>query len=109
MLVALLLGALLVTGVGFLLASVSKDMIAVVGWGILALVVLSLPAFGVMFPGTIADWVKAIPSYYLVDAVHRATSFNAGWGEVWLSLLVLLASATAILTLGTVVLRRKLR
>jgi len=108
-LVALLLGSLLVTGVGFMMASVAKDMMSVMAWGILAVVVLSIPSFGVLLPGTISNWVQAIPSYYLVDAVHRVVNFEAGWGEVGTNLLILLAFAAAIFWIGVVVLRRKLR
>ena len=108
-LVALLLGSLLVTGIGFLMASVARDMMSVMAWGILAVVVLSIPSFGILLPGTISNWVQAIPSYYLVDAVHRVVNFDAGWSEVGANLLILLAFALAIFAIGVVVLRRKLR
>lgn len=108
-LVALLLGSLLVTGIGFMMATVAKDMMSVMAWGILAVVVLSIPSFGVLLPGTTSNWVQAIPSYYLVDAVHRVVNFEAGWSEVGANLLILLAFAVAIFWIGIVVLRRKLR
>lgn len=106
-LVALLLGALLATGVAFMMASVSRDMMSVMGWGILAIITLSIPAFSILLPGTITDWVKVIPSYYLVDTVHRVANFGASWGDVGLNLLVLLAFALAFLGLGVMALRRK--
>jgi ABC-2 type transport system permease protein len=108
-LTALLLGALLVTGVGFLMSSAAKDMMSVIAWGVLALLVLSIPSFGVMFPGVISDWVKVIPSYYLVDTVYQAVNLDAGWSDVWPNLLMLLAFAAAMLGLGVVFLRRKFR
>lgn len=108
-LLTLLLGALLVTGIGFMMASVGKDMMSVMAWGVLAMVVLAIPAFGVLFPGTVSDWVRVIPSFYLVDTVHRVTNFNVGWGNVWQNLLILLAFAALFLWLGVVVLRRKFR
>ena len=108
-LVALLLGALLSTGIAFMIASVARDMLSVIGWGILAIVSLSIPAFNVLLPGTISDWIKIIPSYYLVDTVHRAANFGVGWGEAGQNLLILLAFALAFLWLGVIVLRRKFR
>jgi len=108
-LVALLLGAALVTGVGFLMASLAKDMMSVMIWGFVALIILIIPSFGVMFPGAITGWVKAIPSYYLVDTVHQAANFGAGWGDVWLNLMVLLGFVLVIVWAGVMVLRRRFR
>ncbi|MBM4458420.1 MAG: ABC transporter permease [Chloroflexi bacterium] len=107
-LTALLLGGLMVTGVGFLLASVGKDMLSVMGWGILAIVLLGVPAFGVMFPGTVTGWAKIIPSHYLADTIHQVANFGAGWEPVWRNLLILLGIDVVLFWLGAFVLRRKL-
>jgi ABC-type multidrug transport system permease subunit len=104
-LTTLLLGAMLVTGVGFLIASLAKGMMSVMAWGTIALIIFIIPAFGIMFPGTISDWVKAIPSYYLADTVHQAANFGAGWGDVWPSLLILLAFNLVIAWGGIMALR----
>ena len=108
-LVALLLGAVLATGVGFLMASLGKDMMSVMAWFIPVLVILIIPSFGVMFPSTITGWVEAIPSYYLVDTVHRAASFGFGWSDVWRNLLILLGFDLVIVWIGIMALRRKFR
>jgi hypothetical protein len=107
-LVTLLLASLLVTGIGFLLASAGKDLMSVMAWGLPAMIVLAVPAFGVMFPGTVSDWVRVIPSFYIVDTVHLSANFGLGWGDVWQNLLILLGFNIAFFGLGTVVLRRKL-
>jgi len=106
---ALLLGAIMVTGIGFLVASGSKQMTTVMAWGMPAIIVLSVPAFGVLVPGTVSDWVKAVPSYYLVDAVYQAANFNTGWSDLWNNLLVLLGFDIAFVWLGIMVLGRKYR
>lgn len=108
-LTTLLLGSLLVTGLAFLLSSVGKDMISVMAWGILALLILAIPSFGVVFPGAVSDWVKVIPSYYMVESVHQAANFGAGWGDLWTNMLILLAFSILFLGLGVVALRRKFR
>jgi len=108
-LTALLLGAVLVTGASFIIAALSKSFMSVLAWGMLILIILFIPAFGIMFPGAVTGWVKVIPSYYLVDTVHRASSFGAGWGDVWYNLGVLLGSGLALGLIGTLALRRRFR
>ena len=107
-LVTLLLASSLVTGIGFLLASAGKDLMSVMAWGLPAMIILAVPAFGVMFPGAVSDWVKVIPSYYLVDTVHLSANFGLGWGDVWQNLLILLGFNIAFIGLGIIALRRKL-
>ncbi len=107
--VALLLGAIMVTGIGFLVASGSKEMTTVMAWGMPALIILGGPAFGVLAPGTVSGWVRAVPSYYLVDAVYQAANFNAGWSDLWNNLLILLGFDIVFVWLGIMVLGRKLR
>jgi ABC-2 type transport system permease protein len=98
------------TGIGFIIASLAKgDMMSVFSWGIPVFIILFIPLFGVIFPGTITGWVKVIPSYYLVDAVHRASNFGAGWGDVGLSLLILFGVDIALTAIGIWALGRKSR
>ena len=108
-LTTLLLGAVLVTGIGFIISSLGKDMMSVMAWGFPALIILFLPTIGVAFPGVVTGWVKVIPSYYLVDTVHRASNFGAGWGDLWPNLLILLAFNLVFVGLGIWSLRRKAR
>ncbi|MBK8905478.1 MAG: ABC transporter permease [Anaerolineaceae bacterium] len=107
--VALLLGSMLVTGIGFVLASVSTDIMSVMAWGVPTILLLSLPAMGLLLPGLTTDWVKVLPTYYLIDTVYQAAVLNAGWAETGSNLLILLAFALVFMGLGIVVLRRKFR
>jgi len=108
-LVALLLGAVLVTEASFIIAALSKSFMSVLGWGMVVLITMFIPAFGIMFPGAVTGWVKAIPSHYLVDTVHRASNFGAGWGDIWYNLLVLLGFNLALALIGIMALRRRFR
>lgn len=108
-LVALLLGSILATAVGFIIGALGKDFMSVLAWGMVIFIILSVPAFGVMFPGAVTGWVKLIPSYYLVDTVHRVASFGAGWGDIWQNLLILLATNLALVWIGILGIRRKTR
>jgi ABC-2 type transport system permease protein len=107
MLVALLLGSVLVTGLGFIVAALARDMMSVMAWSVVGLFPLMIPSFGVMFPGLVTGWVKVIPTYYLVDTVHRVVNFGAGWGDIWLNLLILLGFDLAFVLIGVIALRRK--
>ncbi len=88
----LLLGSLFVTGLAFLIASVARDMMGVMAWGMLLLIVLAIPAFTILFPATASSWVEAIPTFYLVDTLHRAINFDATWAEVARNLVILAGS-----------------
>ena len=106
-LVTLLLGALLVTGVAFMIASVAHDLMSVMAWGILTIIVLSIPAMNVLLPGLISNWIKVIPTYYLSETLFQVINFNAGWAQAGGNLLALLAFSVVLFSLGVVVLRRK--
>lgn len=107
MLVALLLGSVMVTGLAFLVASVARDFMSVIGWGMLVILLLVIPGLSVMLPGLVTGWIRLLPSYYLVDTVHRVINFGAGWAEVGSSLAILAAFSAAFVGLGVVALRRR--
>ncbi len=108
-LAAFLLGAALATAIAFLIASLGKDFMSVMAWGMLAFIILAVPAFGVMFPGAVTGWIKIIPSYYLVDTVHQVSNFGAGWTDMWNNLVILLGIDIVLVLLGVTALRRKTR
>lgn len=108
-LVVLFIGSALATGLAFLISAFAKDFMSVLAWSIPVLVILIVPSLGVMIPGVITGWVKVIPSYYLVDTVHRVANYGSSWGDVWSSLLILLGYTAVIVGAGILVLRRKLQ
>ena len=55
---SLLLGSIMVTGLAFFIASISKDMMSVIAWGTLLMIVLFIPAFTVIFPGPVSGWIN---------------------------------------------------
>jgi ABC-2 type transport system permease protein len=108
-LVSMLVGALLVTGLSFLIAAASRDLMSVMGWGMLAIIVLAIPSFNILLPGLASNWIKIIPSYYLVDIVHRVINFDAGWRQMGPNLLALTVFSAFFFGLGILSIRRKLR
>ena len=106
-LTSMLLGAVMVTGISFLIAFLSKDFMSILGWVLVGLIIMAVPAVGIMMPGTITGWAKVIPSYYLVLPVHQAAHYGSGWGDVWQYLLALVGFDLAFISLGIIALRRK--
>ncbi|HSV86406.1 MAG TPA: ABC transporter permease, partial [Levilinea sp.] len=107
-LVALLLGALLITGSAFLISAVSRDMLTVIAWSIVAMFLMAIPSFNILIPGLTTQWIRALPSYYLIDPIYRIINFGAGWSDVRSHLLLLLAFSIAIYGLGIWAVRRRL-
>ncbi len=108
-LTTLLLGSAMVVGIGFLLASLARDVTVVTGWGLLALIILAIPGFGTTIPGLLSSWTKVIPSYYLTDTINRVVNYRAGWADIGLNLAILAAVTCAIVALGLFSLRRSYR
>ena len=69
---------------------------------------LLMPAMTAMAPG-VSNWAKVIPSYYVVDTLHRAMNFGIGWSGLWSNLLIMTGFAIAFILLGILALRRKIR
>ncbi len=106
-LLTLLIGSIMVVGIGFLLASIARDVTAVTGWGLLILIILAVPGFGTVIPGLISNWAKVIPSYYLIDTVSRVANYSAGWGDIGVNLAVLAGFTALVIWVGMATLRRR--
>jgi len=106
-LTTLLLGSMLVVGIGFLLASLSRDVMAVTGWGMLIFIILLIPGFGNVMPGLLSDWAKVIPSYFLTDTISRVVNYGAGWSDVGINLAILAGLTAVVIFAGMAALRRR--
>jgi ABC-2 type transport system permease protein len=107
LLLALVLGALMVTGVGLLAGSSGRDFMGVMLMALAMMIPLMIPAFGALFPGTAATWIKVLPTYGLVQAIVGVTTRAASWSDLSGDLVMLTAWCLVLLGLGTVVLRRR--
>ena len=58
---ALLLGAVLVTGIGMVSGAYGKDFMGVMFISLAFMIPLMIPAFGALFPGSAAAWIQALP------------------------------------------------
>lgn len=107
MVATLLLGSLMITGFGFLVAAVSKNSMSVMGWGTLLIMVFSLPAIALLLPGMASGWVQLIPSYFFVDALHSILNFGGGWVEIGRQLTILLVTGVVAMLVGAGALERR--
>lgn len=106
-LVTLLLGAVLVTGLGMVAGTFGRDFMETMFVAILFLIPLMVPAFGALFPGSSAWWVKLMPSYGLVQAVQGVTIDGESWSEIAGALALLAGWSTVAFAVGAWVLRRR--
>ena len=108
-LVTLLLGGILIVGLAFIIGSFARDFMGVIVWAMIIMIIMMVPAFSVLFPGSMTGWIKAVPAYYLVDTVHRVTNYNAGWGESWRNLVILAGWDVLFVAVGILALQRRSR
>lgn len=109
LILAVLLGSVLVTGLGLVAGSVGKNYVSIIFWSMVFMIPLMVPAFAFLFPGTAAVWIKALPSYPLAKIMVDVTSYGAGWAEVapYIGLLVLWGAVS--LFAGWKILERKVQ
>lgn len=104
-----LLGSVMVTGFGLLAGSMGKDFMTILFYSMLFIIPLFVPAVAILFPGTVATWIKALPSWPLAQMLVDITSYGAGWAEVAPLFGLLALWSVAVLTVGWVVLSRRVQ
>ncbi len=109
MLTALLLGSLMVTGFAMISGSFGKDFISVLFWSMLFMVPMLIPAFGLLFPGSASFWIRAIPSYGLVEAITGVTAYGEGWAETLPNMGLVAGWTVVAFIVGLTILRRKVQ
>ena len=104
---AVLLGAVMVTGVAMIAGSAGRDLIGTMLLGIVFLIPLAIPAFAVLFPGAPAPWVRYLPTYGIVEVIRSAAAGDYGWADSARSLLLLLGWCLLFAFLGVAILKRR--
>jgi ABC-2 type transport system permease protein len=105
----MLLGSIMVAGTAMISGSLGKDFMSTLFYGMIFMIPLMIPAFAALFPGTASGWVRAMPSYPLVEGLVDVTTFGDGWAETLPELASLLAWCVALFAIGWVVLKRKVQ
>jgi hypothetical protein len=109
MILVLFIGSILVTGSGFLVASLARDMMGVTSWGMLLVIIFFIPALGGMMPGILSGWAKVLPSYHLVDAISRLSNYGASFSDISNHVLIMLGWSALFTVSGVLTLRRRYR
>ena len=107
LLTTLLLGSLLIVGVSFFVAAISKNNMSVMAWGTMIMILFLIPVLAIMAPGLASGWMEVVPSYYFADALHRILNFEAGWVDVGRQLTLLTVIGLGTLIIGSAVLRKR--
>lgn len=105
----MLLGSVMISGTAMLAGSSGKDFMSTLFYGMAYMVPLLIPAFAALFPGTASAWVRALPSFPLVQGLVDVTTYGASWSETLPELMALLAWCVGLFGLGFVVLKRKVQ
>ncbi len=103
----LIAGCIMVTGLGFLVAAMSRDLMGVTAWGMVAMIIFVIPAIGGIIPGLLADWAKVIPSYHLTEAIIQLMNYKAGFSTVSGNILIMLGWSLVFGIIGVITLRRR--
>lgn len=103
----LVVGCILVTGLGFLVASMARDLMGITAWGMVVMIIFVIPAIGGIIPGLLADWAKIIPSYYLTEAITQLVNYQAGINAISFNILVMTGWSIVFSVIGVLTLRRR--
>ena len=105
--VGILLGTLLAVSLGLLLGSLTKTITGSYIYVSVPMLVLILPALILLVPSLSHDALRAIPTYYLVDAIGDVLNRGAVLADVWRSYLVVAAVSALFFLAGVMSLRRR--
>lgn len=103
----MLLGAVMVSGAAMIAGSLGRDFLSNLFYGMLFMVPLMIPAFTVLFPGTASGWIRAIPSYPLVQGLVKVSTYGDGWAEALPDVAALAAWCLVLFAFGWTILKRK--
>lgn len=108
-LLTVLTGAFMLTGVAFLIASLARDVMSLISWGTLVMIILILPTLGVIFPGMYATWMQVIPTFMLAESLNQLINLGGGWSAVAGQLGIFSLLCLLFLGAGLLILRRNIQ
>lgn len=107
LLVAVLLGAIMVTGLGMISGAAGKDFMGTLFFGMVFMIPMAIPAMAALYPGSASSWVQVIPTYGVVQAIFSLSTGVTAWGDVARYLLMSAGWCVALFGIGMVVLKHK--
>ena len=81
LLTAVLVGAVMMSGVGMIAGSAGRDFMTTLFTSIVFIVPLAIPAFAALFPGAASAWVQVLPTYGVVQTIVGVTVYGFDWAE----------------------------
>lgn len=72
----LMAGATLFTGVGLMVGCKARDLIEIVTWGMGPIIIGMIPAITALLPGAAPLWVKVLPTYPIIEGLLSAGDAN---------------------------------
>ncbi len=81
LIIFLLLGSILATSLAFMVGAVSRDFSSLMGWGMLAMLILIIPSTQLIFPAASSPWLKVIPTYHIVQALDGIVNYNLSFSQ----------------------------
>ncbi len=109
LLAAVLLGSVLATGFGMLAGSMGRDFMSIIFFSMVFMIPLLIPAVAMLFPGSVATWIKVLPSWPLAQMLVDISTYGAGWGEIAPLFGLLAAWSAGVIALGWMVLGRRVQ
>ena len=107
LLTVLLMGAVMFTGVALFVGSAGKDFMGQLFYAMLFTVPLLIPSFAVLIPGSVASWVRFVPTYPIIDVLVGSTVYGATWADSWSSLAYAAVWLVVLYGAGLIALKRK--
>ncbi|MEX2502205.1 MAG: ABC transporter permease [Trueperaceae bacterium] len=107
LLAAVALGSVLMAGVALLTGAAGRDFLGTLFLGVGFLIPLTLPAFALLFPGSVSTWIQVLPSHGVVQAIHGAGALGLGFGDLAVPFATGALWSLALFALGGWVLARR--
>ncbi len=107
LLLTMLVGSVMFTGVAMIVGAAGKDFIGTLFYSMLFLLPLMIPAFSILLPGTASTWIRFLPTYGMTQVLTGITAYGLGLADVWKNLLVASAWVIVIYLAGLFTLKRK--
>lgn len=105
--VTMLIGSMMFTGIAMIVGSAGKDFIGTLFYSMMFVVPLIIPAFSVLFPGSAAPWVRLMPTFPVIDSLVGATVYGETFADLGASLAYAAAWLVVLFGAGLLTLKRK--
>ncbi len=97
------------SAIGVMLGSFFDNPMSAMGWVFLFMILLGLPMVSLFSPVFSPEWLKYIPTYYTLFGLDAAIFPDEYSNVLWISVIVLFATAAVLIPLSAWIFTRKLR